>query len=75
MSGRSRAFSGLRGSISTDFTDGMNDRGAYAGQALPNGFEYNYRYGYPITHDSIQYMTPHPYHTVFEYHPTIQIIR
>ena len=74
MSGRSRAFSGLTGSISTDFMDGINDRGAYAGQALENGFEYNYRYGYPITHDAIRYTT-HPYHTIFDNHPTVQIIQ
>lgn len=73
MSGRSRAFSGLTGSISTDFMDGINDRGAYAGQALENGFDYNYRYGYPITHDAIHYTT-HPYHTIFYNHPTIKII-
>ena len=61
--GGKRGFSGLHGSISTDFNDGINDRGAFGGKANPDGFEPDttYRYGYPSR--PLQYPTYHPnYH-------------
>ena len=62
--GRGRGFSGLRGSISTDFNDGVNDRGAFGGKANPDGFNQDtsdtpYRYGYP---SPLQYPIYHPHY-------------
>ena len=63
---RGRAFSGLNGSISTDFLDGINDHGANAGESAE--FTYGNRYGYPDhEHDHSHFN----YHSISPIHYTV----
>jgi hypothetical protein len=59
---RGSGFSGLRGSVDTDFTNGVDDRGAYGGKANKKGFEQaSYRYGYASQNPEYDHITQYHY--------------